>query len=140
MHQIIIICQQPSQQINQVEQTKPLILFIQKKTHNEKKIYKNNVICNFNFNFFFAIWYLLQKQESRNYQKEGNLLINKIETFRQIEKRLPDNLTDLGIEDPMNSGPYYEKKDSVNYIVFFAVGFDETYIYYSDKKAWKTEH
>ena len=75
-----------------------------------------------------------------SYEDKGNILINKIETFRQIEKRLPDNLTDLGIEDPMNSGPYYEKKDSVDYIVFFAVGFDETYTYYSDKKAWKTEH
>ncbi len=34
-------------------------------------------------------------------------------------------------------GPYYKKKDSMNYIVYFLIGFDhEPYTYNSDKKEW----
>jgi hypothetical protein len=36
----------------------------------------------------------------------------------------------------MNQGPYYEKKDSVNYIIYFNIGFDEAKIYYSETKKW----
>lgn len=87
-----------------------------------------------------VLLYWLNNTENNDYQKCGKLLIDKIETFRQIENRLPCNLTELGIEEPMNTGPYYEKKDSVNYIVFFTIGFDNAKIYYSDKKEWKYEH
>ena len=31
---------------------------------------------------------------------------------------------------------YYEKKDSVNYIIYFTIGFDEAKIYYSETKKW----
>jgi hypothetical protein len=87
-----------------------------------------------------AIFCVLQKKENNDYLKRGVSLIDKIETFRQIEKRLPDNFNELGLEEPMNEGPYYEKKDSINYIVFFNIGFDNVKIYYSDKKEWKDEH
>lgn len=84
--------------------------------------------------------YGLQKQESNSYYKRGSVLIDKIETFRYTEKRLPDNVNELGLEEPMNDGPYYEKKDSANYIIFFNIGFDNTKIYYSDKKEWTDEY
>jgi hypothetical protein len=70
-------------------------------------------------------------------EKKGALLIDKIETFRQIEKRLPDNITELGLEEPMNRGPYYEKKDSVNYIIWFGTTLGEGIYYYSDTKQWE---
>ena len=88
----------------------------------------------------FVLLYWLNNAENNDYQKRGQLLIDKIEIFRQTENRLPDNLTKLGIQEPMNSGPYYKKKDSVNYIVFFTIGFDNAKIFYSDKKEWKDEH
>ncbi len=84
--------------------------------------------------------YELQRQENNDYYRRGSFLINKIETFKQIEKRLPDNIDELGLEEPMGEGPYYEKKDSINYIVFFNIGFDDVKIYYSNKKEWKDEH
>jgi hypothetical protein len=87
-----------------------------------------------------VLLYWLNNAENNYYQKRGKLLIDKIETFRQIEKRLPDNVIELGLEEPMSAGPYYEKKDSVNYIIFFTIGFDNAKIYYSDKKEWKDEH
>jgi len=88
----------------------------------------------------FVVIYGLQRRENNNYHKQGTLLIDKVEAFRQIEKRLPDNLGELGLEEPMNQGPYYKKKDSINYIVFFNIGFDNVKIYYSDKKEWKDEY
>lgn len=38
--------------------------------------------------------------------------------------RLPNTVADLGIVEQMGEGPYYEKKDSLNYVVFFNIGFD----------------
>lgn len=87
----------------------------------------------------FNIVLILQNIERNNYQKFGAYLIDKIETFRQTENRLPNSVEELGLEEPMNSGPYYKRKDSVNYVIFFTVGFDETFIYYSDKKEWRME-
>ena len=40
----------------------------------------------------------------------------------------------------MNQGPYYEKKDSVNYIIYFSIGFDEVKIYYFETKNGWTNH
>lgn len=85
----------------------------------------------------FTIVLFIQNNEKNNYQKCGAFLIDKIETFRQTENRLPNSVEELGLEEPMNSGPYYERKDSVNYVIFFTIGFDEMLIYYSDKKEWK---
>lgn len=81
----------------------------------------------------------LHSDERNEYKKRGTYLIDKIETFRQSEHRLPNSFEELGLEEPMSVGPYYEKIDSVNYVVFFAIGFDETLIYYSDKKEWKEQ-
>ena len=88
----------------------------------------------------FLVYQVLLIQENKDYQKRAALLIEKIETFKRLEKRLPNDVKELGLEEPMNDGPYYEKKDNVIYVVFFNVGFDhDTYIYYSDKKKWKWE-
>ncbi len=37
----------------------------------------------------------------------------------------------------MGEGPYYEKIDSLKYIVYFNIGFDNTLTYYSESKDWK---
>lgn len=78
--------------------------------------------------------------ESKRYENKGGELITKIEEYKQQKKRLPNSVTDLGLVEPMDEGPYYEKKDSLNYIVFFNIGFDNTKTYYSKTKEWKDEH
>jgi len=82
---------------------------------------------------FFVI-YGLQKQENNNYYKRAIVLIDKIEAFKYAEKRLLNNVNELGLEENMNDGPYYEKKDSISYMIFFNIGFDNIRIYHSDKK------
>lgn len=68
---------------------------------------------------------LLIYKENQTYENKGEYLINKIENFRIKNKRLPNTVLELGEKEPMNQGPYYEKKDSVNYIIYFNIGFDE---------------
>ena len=79
---------------------------------------------------------LLIYKENQTYENKGEYLINKIENFRIKNKRLPNTILELGEKEPMNQGPYYEKKDSVNYIIYFTIGFDEAKIYYSETKKW----
>ena len=82
----------------------------------------------------FVIILFLQNNEKIKYQKSATPLINKIEAFRKSENRLPNNVTELGLEEAMDRGPYYEKKDSAYYVIYFSVGFDETLTYHSDEK------
>lgn len=104
-----------------------------------KKIIKIGVIIVSVLIALFFVYQVLLIQNNKDYQKRAELLINKIETFRRLEKRLPNDVKELGLEEPMDNGPYYEKKDSVTFVVFFNIGFDDTYIYYSDTKKWKWE-
>ena len=86
-----------------------------------------------------GIYYALSKQQEKEYENKGAILIQKVENFRTIEKRLPENLTELGVEEPMDEGPYYEKLDSLNYKVYFNIGFDNSKVYYSELQEWKQE-
>jgi hypothetical protein len=77
--------------------------------------------------------------ESKKYEIRGAELIDKIEKFRKQNDSLPNNVSELGFLESMGEGPYYEKNDSVNYIVFFNIGFDNTKTYYSQLKEWRDE-
>lgn len=84
------------------------------------------------------IW--LRHTEDNSYKKRGDELIKKIEIFRHDRNRLPNTVTELGLQEPMNEGPYYQKKDSTNYVVFFNISFDNAKVYSSKTKQWKDEH
>lgn len=86
----------------------------------------------------FLYWMMYHQENS--YESKGNLLVKQIETYKEVENRLPNNLNDLGIVEPMNEGPYYEKIDLINYKVYFNIGFDNSKVYYSRLKEWKDEH
>ena len=68
--------------------------------------------------------------------KQGNELVNKIEKFKSENNRLPLKLEEMGINETIESPLFYEKKDSVNYIIWFGTSLGESRIYYSDKKEW----
>src|SRR5574344_851543 len=94
------------------------------------------IIIIFVLTAMLIVWYLLAYRENSYYQQQGTLLNEKIETFRRIEKKLPNDFNELRIEEPMNEGPYYKKIDSGTYVVYFNIGFDNTIIYYSNTKEW----
>lgn len=82
-------------------------------------------------------YFLLRHAEDEKYKQAGARLIKKIETYRVLNNRLPNTIADIGLTEPMEQGPYYEKTDSLYYIVFFNIGFDETKTYYSQTQNWE---
>ncbi len=84
---------------------------------------------------YFYLCYL----ENKKYEKQGVKLIDKIEVYRNQKNRLPNNVNDFGLIESMNEGPYYKRIDSINYIIFFNIGFDNKKTYNSQFKVWKDE-
>lgn len=67
---------------------------------------------------------------------KGIGLVSKIEKFRTENGYLPDSLEVLGIRETLNGSLFYDKVDSVNYMVWFGTFLGESMIYYSDTKDW----
>ncbi len=60
-----------------------------------------------------------------------------LSTSKKDYGKLPESVKDLNLAPEMGEGPYYEKIDSLKYIVYFNIGFDNTLTYYSESKDWK---
>ncbi len=68
--------------------------------------------------------------------KKGDELVVKIEKYKVENGHLPNSLESLGIKETMEGPLFYEKRDSVNYMVYFGTSLGESMIYYSDTKEW----
>lgn len=104
---------------------------------NKGKIILSGIIVLLVLAFSLVLYF--RYVENKKYEKQGIELVIKVEEYRKQNSRLPNSVTDLGLAEPMGVGPYYEKKDSLNYVVFFNIGFDNTKTYYSKTKEWKDE-
>lgn len=82
-----------------------------------------------------SITYLIISN-TNSYIKQGNIIVEKVEEYRQQYNKLPKIITDLNIKESMGTGPYYELIDSTKYIVYFNIDFDNTFIYSSNTKEW----
>ena len=71
--------------------------------------------------------------------ENGNLVVEKIESYRKSNNRLPNSLSALGIvlSDEGSQPFYYERRDNSNYIVYFGTTLGESKIYFSDSKKWE---
>lgn len=67
---------------------------------------------------------------------QGNSIIQQIEKFKSTRGRIPEGLYELGLT-VTEEGPLYYEKRSDEYILYFNVGFDDTYTYYSKSKKWE---
>lgn len=86
--------------------------------------------------FIFILFLGIKFTETYNLKQKGNKLINKVEFFKKINKRLPNSIYEMEPDNQeMGIGPYYKKTDN-KYEVFFNIGFDEQLMYYSDTKEW----
>jgi effector-binding domain-containing protein len=70
--------------------------------------------------------------------REGKEIINKVEEYKKVNNRLPNSLSDMGIEehDGMDA-LYYYKRDSINYTVSFPISAEKHKFYYSDSQKWE---
>ena len=78
----------------------------------------------------------VQHRENDKYISIGENLVEKIETYKSINKKLPETLNDLNEPESMENGPYYDKIDDNQYEVSFCFGFDDDLTYNSNTKKW----
>lgn len=83
-----------------------------------------------------AIIFILRLSENRSYKVEGQALVEKIENFKEMKGKLPDSISELGIDSEMGEGPYYKKESDSTYIVYFNIGFDNSLVFSSNTKKW----
>ncbi len=80
------------------------------------------------------------KIRERRLMKEGNEIISDVENYKIKKGTLPSSASGIGREEGDGyHNAYYQKLDSLHYIVAFGVDFDESAIYYSDSKKWETK-
>ena len=119
---------------------KLLVLNIDKEIYSKvfkfsrlKKIFVGTVIV-----LAVAIVFVLvmQKLEVYKMEKEGNSIIIKVEEFKRIYGRLPNSRSDMGLPDSESIKPQYIKQNDTDYEIFYPIGFDDGYVYYSKTKKW----
>jgi hypothetical protein len=67
--------------------------------------------------------------------KTGKKIISKVETFRKNYNRLPENLKEVGIDDP-DLRVFYHKMDKNEYCVWFGTTLGESEAYTSSTRKW----
>lgn len=95
------------------------------------------VIC---LAFLCLSFYWMAKKEEAKYREDGECVITAIENYRTTHNRLPQDQAELGIGYEQGIGPFYVKIDSNKYMVYFGLGFDENYTYYSETKEWSYDN
>lgn len=68
---------------------------------------------------------------------KGNEIVSKIENFRKEKNRLPNSLTEIGIEETESGPVYYRKESESKYILWFGKELGESVTYDSETKQWK---
>ncbi len=76
----------------------------------------------------------IKYKDEKNMERDGDVLIHKVEQFSVNHKRLPE-MSEI-LETESGIGPFYKKISSQKYIIYFVLGFDEYYTYNSETKIW----
>ncbi len=63
--------------------------------------------------------------------------MNKIENFKKDKGKLPEKLSEIGIEKKEDSPIHYKKESETKYILWFGTTLGESVTYNSDTKGWK---
>ena len=74
-------------------------------------------------------------REEIRMKREGNILIQYVDTFKVKYNRLPDNFELEVFENEHGNGPFYERNDT-SYVVYYCLGFDNYYIYNYSTRKW----
>ena len=72
-------------------------------------------------------------------QKHAETIIKKVETYRQETGKLPDNVTEIGINDNQMHLSFYIKKSVDEYEVWYGLDLGTSKIYNSKTKKWRKE-
>ncbi len=83
-----------------------------------------------------AAFFTLKKFADARIEKEGNAIVAKIENFKTSNGRLPESLSEIGVEET-ESGPWFYSMKDGNYTVYYPLGFDESKTYDSSTREWQ---
>lgn len=89
----------------------------------------------------FFIYFLLAiygcRDRNAELTKQGNELVAKVEAYKKRTDSLPSSLKALGINETEEGPLYYQRKDSINFIIWFGTSLGKSKIYYSNSKKWE---
>jgi hypothetical protein len=72
-------------------------------------------------------------------QKHAELIIEKVEAYRLETGKLPEKVTDVGIDDNQDHLSFYIKKSEDEYEIWYGLGLGTSNIYSSKTKKWREE-
>jgi hypothetical protein len=72
-------------------------------------------------------------------QKHAELIIGKVERFKQETGRLPENVKEIGLDDKQMHLSFYTKIDLTEYEVWYGLDLGTSRIYNSKTKKWRKE-
>ena len=88
----------------------------------------------------FILLFGLNSCEFNNEQQEyAEMLIEKIETFKQVNNRLPKDVSELGLTEKMDSPAFYQVQPDSTYMVWYGLSVGESKVYRSSTKKWNEE-
>jgi len=85
---------------------------------------------------FFGLFSCDFKNENQEY---AEMLIEKVETFKKENNRLPKNVSEFGLTEFMDSPAFYQMENDSTYIVWYGLSVGESKIYRSSTKKWTKE-
>jgi len=72
-------------------------------------------------------------------QEYAKILIEKVETFRKENNRLPKDVSELGLTEKMDSPAFYQMQTDSTYMVWYGLSVGESKVYRSLTKKWTEE-
>lgn len=67
------------------------------------------------------------------------MIIEKVEAYRQETGKLPEKVTEVGIDDNQDHLSFYIKKSEDEYEIWYGLGLGTSKIYNSKTKKWREE-
>lgn len=84
----------------------------------------------------FGLYSCSFKNEKQEY---ADMIIEKVETFRKENNRLPRDVSELGLVERMDGPAYYQLQTDSTYLVWYGLGLGESKIYRSATNKWTIE-
>ena len=76
---------------------------------------------------------------NNKHQEYAEMLIEKVETFKRGNNRLPKNVSELGLTEKMDSPAFLEIQTDSTYMVWYGLSVGESKVYRSETKKWTEE-
>ena len=72
-------------------------------------------------------------------QDHAEMLIEKVETFKKANNRLPKDVSELGLTEKMDSPAFYQMETDSTYMVWYGLSVGESKVYRSSTEKWTEE-